>query len=279
MRNRILLVLAAVLISGSVLAQNSARQFQPDATPPVANNQPFGAFVSEDFADIATLPGAGWSLQNLSNPIGTTDWFQGNDTVFPAQAGAPTAYIGANFNNTAGGTGVISNWLITPEFAFGQGAEVRFWTRVPTGGSQFPDRLEVRLSAAGASTDVGASETSVGDFTTVLITVNPSLLTTAGSCPPVPAEGYPEAWCEIVLTTADGIPSAGTGRVGFRYFVDNAGPAGTNSNFIGIDTVDIVEGQPIPENTAAVPVDQPWALALMALLMLAFGAVIIRRMF
>ena len=33
---------------------------------------------------------------------GSTNWFQGNNTVFPAQSGAPNSYIGANFNNTTG---------------------------------------------------------------------------------------------------------------------------------------------------------------------------------
>ena len=33
---------------------------------------------------------AGWVQTNHSTTIGTTNWFQGNSTVFPAQAGAPT---------------------------------------------------------------------------------------------------------------------------------------------------------------------------------------------
>ncbi|HSN77416.1 MAG TPA: choice-of-anchor J domain-containing protein, partial [Anaerolineae bacterium] len=56
------------------------------------------ADFSEGFDDITVLPG--WFFQNNSAPLGLTDWFQGNDTVFPAQAGAATAYIGANYNNT-----------------------------------------------------------------------------------------------------------------------------------------------------------------------------------
>ena len=39
---------------------------------------------------------------NHSEPLGLTDWFQGNDAVFPAHSGASTSYIGANFNNTSG---------------------------------------------------------------------------------------------------------------------------------------------------------------------------------
>ena len=39
----------------------------------------------------------------------------------------------------------------------------------------FADRLELRLSTNGASTNVGTTTTSVGDFTTLLLTVNPLL--------------------------------------------------------------------------------------------------------
>lgn len=271
------LALAASSIS---FATTGAKFAEPDnSTPAVHPTRGVTLVIDEDFADITTLPGAGWSQQNLSNPLGTTDWFQGNDAVFPAQAGAPTAYIGANFNNTTGGTGTISNWLLTPEVNFGTGAELRFFTRVGAGSSTFPDRLEVRVSSAGASTDVGASESSVGDFSTVLLTINPSLDATAGTCPPGTG-GYPEDWCEIVVTSAEGLPSTGSGRIGFRYFVTGAGPSGDNSNYIGIDTVSFDEGTlgAPPPATQAVPVNSPWALALLALILASLGFVAVRRL-
>ncbi len=88
------------------------------------------ASFSEGFDDITLLPGQGWFFQNNSSPLGLTDWFQGNDTVFPAHAGASTAYIGANFNNTSG-IGTISNWMLTPEISLNNGDAISFWTRVP----------------------------------------------------------------------------------------------------------------------------------------------------
>lgn len=42
------------------------------------------AQLIENFDSVAALPGGGWSLQNLSSPVGITNWFQGNDTVFPS---------------------------------------------------------------------------------------------------------------------------------------------------------------------------------------------------
>lgn len=45
--------------------------------------------------------------------------------MFSSQAGAPTAYIGANFNNTSG-AGTISNWLFTPNISIKNGDVLLF---------------------------------------------------------------------------------------------------------------------------------------------------------
>lgn len=190
-------------------------------------SSPVQTDLGEAFDDITVMPG--WFFQNNSSPLGTTAWFQGNATVFPAHTGATTSYIGANFNNTAG-VGTISNWMLTPELPMKDGDTVSFWTRVPTGGGAFPDRLQIRLSLAGASTNVGTLATNVGDFTTLLLDINPTYSST----------GYPEVWTQYSATLS-GIPPASTGRIGFRYFVTNGGPSGSNSNYIGIDTFEFVE--------------------------------------
>ena len=181
--------------------------------------------ITEGFDDITTLPTKGWVLTNRSQPLGTTGWFQGNPTTFPAQSGATNSYIGANFNNTTGATGVISNWLITPNRTFSNGDTISFYTRIPDSATEFPDRLEVRLSTNGASTDVGTTATSVGDFTTLLLSINPNLQTGV----------YPKAWTQFTITIS-GLAAPTSGRIAFRYFVTGAGPSGDNSNYIGIDT-------------------------------------------
>lgn len=169
------------------------------------------------------VPPPGWVLDNNSTPNGTTGWFQGNPAVFPAQAGPTNSYIGANFNNTTG-TNTISNFLITPVLNIRNGAQFTFFTRT-TPASPFPDRLIVRLSTAGASVNTGTTNTSVGDFTTVLQDINPTL--TPG--------GYPEDWTAFTITLS-GIAAPTTGRIAFHYFVEMGGPTGDNSNFVGIDS-------------------------------------------
>ncbi len=186
----------------------------------------FGQPFTEDFASVPTLiAGPQWAFQNLSSPVGTTNWFQGNAAlVFPSQAGAPEAYIGANFNNVAASGGVQSNWLFTPTRTLQNGDEFKFWARSIDSG--FPDRLSVRMSLNGASVNVGTTATSVGDFTTELLVINPDLL------PGV----FTNVWTEYTITLS-GIGAPTSGRIAFWYNLPNGGLAGLNGDYIGIDTV------------------------------------------
>jgi hypothetical protein len=193
------------------------------------------ANVSEGFA---AWPPAGWTITNNSSPAGSTSWFQGNTGVLTAQAGATNSYAAANFNATTGAN-TISDWLITPALTtISNGDTWSFWTRVPT-SSPFPDRLEFRLSTDGACSP-GTTNASVGDFGTLLATVNPAL--TVG--------GYPETWTRF-QGTFSGLGSApATGCFAFRYFVTNGGPTGGNSNYIGVDTFAFAEsGDVTPPQT------------------------------
>jgi subtilisin-like proprotein convertase family protein len=174
----------------------------------------------QSFNDITAMPG--WFMQNNSAPVGTTNWFQGNPAAIPVFATA--GYIGANFNNTAG-AGTISNWLLTPAVTISNGDQLRFWTRRPD-VTEWADRLQVRMSSTGASTNVGTTATSVGDFTNLLLTINPNLVWTE----------YPAEWTAFTVTVS-GLPAPVSGRFAFRYFVENGGPSGLYSDYIGIDEV------------------------------------------
>jgi len=181
---------------------------------------------SESFNAISTLSPA-WAFRNNSVPLGTNSWFAGNPNQFPPQASA--GYIAANVNSTETG-GTISNWMMTPARVMTNGDTLQFWTRSMP-GTTFPDRLQVRMSTAGTSTNVGSSATSVGDFTTLLLDINPNYIT----------GGYPEAWQQY-LVTVSGLSAPTQGRFGFRYFVENGGPGAPRSTYIGIDELDFIVG-------------------------------------
>lgn len=185
------------------------------------------------------VPVAGWTTVNNSTTVGSTGWFQGEPTVFPAQAGLATAYIAANANNTAGvgdtGIGTINNWLISPMLTFNNGDVVSFYTRTKENPAEFPDRLELRFSSVGGI-DVGNTDTSVGTFSLLLLSVNPGLT----------ASGYPNTWTQF-SSAISGLGGSTSAAIAFRYFVTNGGPQGANSSYIGIDTLSIA---PVPEPAA-----------------------------
>ncbi|MBI1324282.1 PEP-CTERM sorting domain-containing protein [bacterium] len=192
----------------------------------------------EGFDDYSGLTSKGWNFQNLSNPLGDLAWFQGDTVIFDAQAGPDNSYLAANFDNV-NGLGTISNWAITPMLMYSNGDTFSFYSRTEA-GSTWPDRLEVRLSTQGNSSNVGSSDTSVGDFTDLLLTVNPGLT----------VNGYPEVWTKYDITLS-GLSGPTTGRIAFRYFVTNAGSQGDFGNYIGIDSLLI---------TTAVPEPSTWVL-------------------
>ena len=199
--------------------------------------------LQEDFTSPFNPVTAGWTVQNESTPIGVIDWFQGNGAgVFPAYNGGPNDYYGANFNNTTSLTattgGDISNWLITPVVTIYDGALLQFATRQSTAAIA-ADRLQVRMSTAGASASItpGVGSTGVGTFTDVLLDINPNLIlnntsvVSSGS-----VNGYPTAWT-VFSVQISGVTGTVTGKFAFRYFVTNGGITGANSDYIGFDAV------------------------------------------
>ena len=122
---------------------------------------------------------------------------------------------------------VISNWLITPVINVNDGDLVRFYTRTVT-GSNFPDRLEVRFSDLGGASSDPISEFDVGSYTNLILEINSSLI----------VGGYPDTWQQQTATIS-GIANGTDVRVAFRYFVTDGGPTGNNSNYIGIDDVEV----------------------------------------
>src|SRR4029079_15317084 len=84
----------------------------------------------------------------------------------------------------------------------------------------------VRMSTNGTSSNVGATTTSVGDFGTLLLDLNPTYA----------ISGYPNGWTQYFIVLS-GLGSPVKGRLAFRYFVESGGPNGPNSDYIGIDSV------------------------------------------
>ncbi len=178
-----------------------------------------GLLLSEGFDNVASLAGSGWVQKNNSTAGGATGWFQGDAGVFGSASGAPNSYIGANFLNApfpAGGA--ISNWLMTPTVAVENGNTLTFALRLF--GEGFLDTVQVYLSTNGASSNVGTTTTSTGDF--VLLNTYSSDVDTG--------------WVDEAITVS-GLAGPTTGRYAFRYLASSNLSA---ADYIGIDNVGVV---------------------------------------
>jgi hypothetical protein len=187
------------------------------AAPARADN-----FLIEDFDDVSTLGASGWVQVNGSSPaLPGNPWFQGNPIVFDSASGAPDSYVATNYTS-AGFGGTVSNWLLLPELTLNAFNTFTFATR---SAGALPDRLEVRLSTNGSST-------SLADFSTLLLTINPALN----------PGGYPSEWTTYTLDLSVALsPLAINGRLAFRYFIDDNS---VNGDYVGIDSVRV---SPVPE--------------------------------
>ena len=182
-----------------------------------------GQTFLEDFDNISTL--SDWFFQNNSASQ-NQNWQQGDATQFVSHQGASNSFIGVGYQSSSASTPVtLSNWAITPSRTYNNGDIITFYTRRIDASPVFPDRLEVRLSEDGNNFNIGFAPEDVGTFTTLLLSINPTLSTTA----------YPNTWTQYTITIS-GLSSPTNGRIGFRYYVTDGGPGGSNSNYIGIDS-------------------------------------------
>ena len=192
---------------------------------------------------------SGWTVINRST-LPADNWGGGNATLFPAQGGAAGSYVADSFE-AGGGSGIVSDWLLTPILTIGNGYTFSFYTRGDVDTASFADSLQVRLSTSGASTDVGTTPTGVGVFTNLLLSVNATLA----------PGGFPTAWT-MYTATVSGVTGLASGRFALRYFLaDNV----TQGSYIGVDSVVV----------SAVP--EPQMLAMLALGLTAMGLTFRRR--
>ncbi len=193
------------MVAAAALASTAAAQFEGFEPGPATPGT-------------APIP-AGWTSVNDSpgGPGTNPNWQIRNDAVvFGANAGG-TTYAFANYNASTGANN-ISLYLISPQVTIANGASISFWTRVAATPATFPDRLRLVFNTTGS--------TLPADFTNVLVTVNPTLTPT----------GYPGTWTQYTATVS-GVTGSVTGRYAFHYNPSNGGPAGSNSDYIGLDDI------------------------------------------
>lgn len=192
--------------------------------------------INEGFDYTTVLGGgidaAGWVRQNNSEQAGYTFSGGTGNPNFGAHDGPIGSFVSASGSSSLANDVTLSNWLLTPPIEFGAGSTVSFYTRSGGGMPNFEGaaRLQVRACLGTSCTRLGTNAEDVGDFTTLLLDVNPDETPAA----------YPGEWTPFVLDGADGVPASGSGRIAFRYFVHHS--AGFTNDYAAIDRVVVDNG-------------------------------------
>ncbi len=166
--------------------------------------------------DTTSLKARGYKVwYRGTGPQGSTaTWYQGQDVVFPAYNGPTTGYVAANYNVVTG-TNTIDSWLVLPRMAGGTnlGDSLYFYQRSLYQDS-FPDSIWVMYSVSDSIPE--GTWTLLGRFKTNTVT---------------------DAWLQVGFMA----PTASVdGRFAIRYHVVGGGPGGANSDYIGIDALNVV---------------------------------------
>lgn len=198
------------------------------------NAAPAQADFSEDFDSVtptrpgdpgpAELLGRGWLFRNQSSPRGNSVYTAGPCSLCGgAHAGPRTLEVDFSSTTTESG-GIVSHWAILPAIPGQVAGDILVFHARGVTTFNVPPRLEVRYSP-GQGTGTGSSETDVGDFSALLIDLDP-----------VPSAGW----------TRYGVSIPGDGRIAFRFFAPGVQPIIADGNhWLEIDTLS-VGPPPIP---------------------------------
>ena len=200
------------------------------ATAPPIPDQSF----SEDFDSPGAATAAGWTFINASDPIGTGGWTGPSFTsVIPLYNGSGYAY---SFNTVAQGSptyaveSTISNWIVSKPLWLQNGDKIVFYTNSLTLDIT-PTALQVRMNKKNDGTNVGTGD-DPGDFTELLLTVNPQQTVNA-------ADSYPVTWTRFEAIVG-GLSEPTKGRIAFRYYLPHNYQYNQPTTIVAIDRMSYI---------------------------------------
>jgi hypothetical protein len=194
--------------------------------------------LTEQFSSLTTAEANGWIFINNSRALGQTTWQAGEGSLFAAYttdaAASDYVAIAASCCNPFDVDGnftpqtEISAWMITPVLTVKDGDTISFYTRTTDAEPFDPERLQLRMNPTGTGTDVGNDSSSVGEFTQIVLDINPGL---------IPGE-YPNTWTRFQYIIS-GLSAQTKTRFAFRYYkpITTLGAASFyyELGYIGID--------------------------------------------
>lgn len=216
-----------------------------DNALPIPSNDPFAnpslqLVFEENMDDVSLLETNGWEFNDVDGS-GLTSYFQGNVTVFNAYNGLSDSYLGQNYNGAFAGGNLIDQWLITPVIS--SIGSTTFSFVAGSVASAFDDHFYIYYSPNASA--------NLNQF--VLLRDRTII-----------ADG----WNRYEET----VESTGYVRFAIRYYETDGGSTGTNSDYWGLDNVQVY-GTPSPY---PVPISIWWIIDVFVLIVL---GVVVRRLF
>jgi hypothetical protein len=235
-----LLTVTTIIIS---CAKDKLKINTPQPPPVDSTNSSF----VEEFNNVSDLRAKGWIFKNNSDPVGTNGWRQGvyeaaPSSKFPVAVIGFPAYSASTSPNdfiscdasSVNLEGNISAWLISPALNIKNGDKIIFWARA-LDDRLYPiyamDRMQVLMDITGTDPDVGNSAVSVGNFSKLLLDINPSYIEND-------LGGFPIDWTYYSITVSGLAAPVKNARIAFRYLGTDAGVNGPNyASVVGIDSL------------------------------------------
>ncbi|MDI6804895.1 MAG: choice-of-anchor J domain-containing protein [Bacteroidota bacterium] len=181
----------------------------------------------ESFEGTSGFPPLGWKTVNKDGGGTTGPWFQGNPSIFTAYSG--NGYAAANYQGA--NDFYIDEWLISPLIpAISSNDTLTFYHRSPD-YSSWADSVEVRIST---------TDTAIASFTKSLDYFETS---TTG-------------WTQKKYALKNFVTNGSNIYIAFRYLMYDGGISGFNSDYVGIDLVQIVRPQ-LQKDMKVVSIDFP----------------------
>jgi len=163
---------------------------------------------------VAGLTAKGYTtyFRGTGGPGIAPEWIQGDTSVFFAFNGNDSSYVAGTFQSVTN-TNDIDNWLVLDTLNITAGNVLSFFCRTEL-GSTFPDSIRVMYNATGATLPEDLNWVELGRFE----------VDVAGT------------WIKHSYAAPN---SSATGMFAIRYAVADGGPAGNNSDYIGIDQIEV----------------------------------------
>lgn len=239
----ILMACAVGVYAQSSRSTNQTVKTQPSALKNYVPVSPAAVIFTDNMDTVNSIAGLvarGYAtyFRGSGAPGILPEWGQGDPVAFAAYNGPDSGFVGSSYNSVLGSDN-LDNWLCLPAQNVAAGDSFSFFVTSPL-GSIFPDSVKVMFNPTGATLPEDVNWVQLDNFKTL----------TNG------------AWQRHSYAAP---AASATAVFAIRHSVVNAGPLGSNSDYLGVDQIDVynaIPGTTFDDCTAAIDITSGFGSAI-----------------